>query len=117
MLRRLAQIGAWTLLGAVVLVTLCPLKDRPVITRDPQQERGLAYLALGTAFAFGYPRRWPALLAALPAVAIALELAQTVEADRHGRVIDVVPKVAGAALGIGMGWLSARILARRTARA
>ena len=52
MLRRFARLGAWAMLVLFAYATLCPLKDRPLATRDPQQERSSALLLLGTAFGF-----------------------------------------------------------------
>ena len=51
-------------------------------------------------------------MVALPAAAVELDAPQNLEPDRHGRIMDIVPKVFGAMLAVASGWVAARISAR-----
>lgn len=98
-LRGLAVICAWSVLGIIVLATLCPIQFRPVVAPS-DVERFVAFGLAGLLFGVAYPRK--ILVAALLVIgsAIALELMQRLVPGRHGRIFDADVKIVGACLGI-----------------
>ena len=106
------RIAAWLLFAAIAIATLGPIGLRPRTDFPVDLERLLAYLAMGTAFALAYPRHIWWAVALVIVGAIGLELLQ-LRPDRHGRQMDAVVKIAGAILGLGLGWLTAQLVARR----
>ena len=107
------RIAAWLLFAAIVMVTLGPIGLRPRTDFPVNLERMLAYLAMGLAFALAYPRHiwWAVTLVVVGA--ISLELLQELRPDRHGRQMDALVKIAGAIIGLGLGWLSAQLIGKR----
>ena len=116
---RLLPVLAWLLLAAIAFVTLAPIGFRPNTGASPNIERFLAFAAVGLCFALAYPRHLWLILAVVLGAAIALEALQLVSVSRHGRVFDLVVKLAGGGLGIALGVvverLWRRIAAKRTA--
>ncbi len=109
--RTASRIAAWVMAAFVVLVTVCPLRDRPQ-TGFPDLERFSAYLVLGACFAFGYPKR-VGLVAVLVVVAgLGLEASQLLAPDRHARVHDAVVKALGGAAGVCVAMLAEAVLRR-----
>ncbi|WKL24844.1 VanZ family protein (plasmid) [Sinorhizobium meliloti] len=96
--RRIASVLAWLLLGVIAYSTLSPLDLRPHMGSSVQIERFGAFGLTGLMFAIAYPRHVLAVLAAMLAAAIGLELTQMLAADRHARLIDLAVKVAGGRL-------------------
>ena len=116
---RLLPILAWLLLATVAFVTLAPIGFRPVTGFSANVERFLAFGAVGLMFALAYPRHLWLIIAVVLGAAVALEALQLVSASRHGRVFDLVVKLAGGGLGIAAGVaverLWRRVIANRTA--
>ncbi len=100
-----AKLAAWTLVALIAFATLGPLDDRPHLTRDPQVERTLAYVALGFAFALAYPRRPLAVALGVAASVAGLEWAQHLAPGRHAHLRDAGAKALGAGVGLGGGFL------------
>jgi len=102
------RLTAWILFGAIVVVTLGPLNIRPRSDLPVSVERIAAFSLVGLTFALAYPRRiwWAAAFVLLSA--IGLEALQHLTSDRHGRELDALAKLAGAALGLTLGWLATR---------
>ena len=103
---------AWSVLVALTVVTLGPLKLRPRLSFDPATDRVLGYGVLGYALTLAYPRR-PRSMAALVVVgAGALELAQALSPGRHPRLQDAEAKAFGGIIGVLMAavpwWLASR---------
>ena len=96
---KLARWTAWTLVAALVFVTLAPIELRPAVT-GATIERAAAYGLLGLTFALAYPRHRLLALAAVVGVAGLLELGQVFTASRHGRVPDFAVKAVSAGLGV-----------------
>jgi len=111
--QKLLRLVTWLLVAAIVVATLGPIGFRPRTTMPVDVERALAYVALGLAFAMAYPRHiwWAVAFVILGAVG--LEWLQNLSPDRHGRETDALVKVAGAAIGLGSGWLVAQLVALR----
>jgi VanZ family protein len=98
-IRRLALAAGWLLIGAIVVMTLGPVRLRPQYGH-PQLERFAAYLALGSAFAAAYPRRRAWVTVGLSAVAVGLEIGQNFIPGRDAGVPDAIAKVLGVAAGV-----------------
>ena len=75
-------------------------------------ERFVALLALGLAFALAYPRRIAEAALLVVAAAVSFELLQALDPSRHARLGDVAVKVVGGLTGILLGTL---VLWRRNA--
>jgi hypothetical protein len=99
MIKNLAQIVAWGLAAAIVVMTLGPVGLRPQFGH-PSMERFAAYLALGATFSLAYPRHraWVAL--AVVSAAFGLELGQLLVPGRDARVLDAMAKAFGAVSGV-----------------
>jgi hypothetical protein len=100
------RLLAWTLVAALVFVTLAPIGLRPVVTSNADIERALAYALLGGLLALAYPRHWLLALCAGIGIAAGLEFGQVFSASRHGRLADFVVKASAA----GVGVLAAQVL-------
>ena len=107
---RAMAVLAWGLLAYIAFVTLSPIRLRPQ-TGHVLLERFLAYLALGAAFAGGYPRRPAAVVGIVTAAALGLEAGQTLVAGRHGEVPDAVEKLLGGLSGIALARLALGVVA------
>jgi VanZ family protein len=101
---RLFLIAGWLALAAVAFVTLGPIQDRPQVA-PPHLEHFAAFLLLGVVFAFAYPNHRLRAVLIVVGSAILLEILQLATPDRHGRLIDAMTKVAGAAFGVTLARL------------
>ncbi|KKC33989.1 hypothetical protein [Devosia psychrophila] len=107
------RIFAWLAFLFIAFATLSPIGLRPHSVLPVDMERAAAFLAVGLLFALAYPRHlWLAAAVVLVSV-VGLEWLQTLHPDRHGREGDALVKLAGAAIGLGCGWLLAQLAARR----
>lgn len=113
---KLARWTAWTLVAALVFVTLAPIELRPVIA-DATVERAAAYGLLGLLFALAYPRHRLLALVVVVAVAGLLELGQLLTESRHGRVPDFAVKAVAAGLGVLAAHAALTVQAWRERRA
>ena len=73
-----------------------------------QVERAAAFGLLGLLWTLAYPRHFVASAVAVLIVAVALEIAQELRPGRHGRDLDALVKLGGAAVGLGFGALIRR---------
>ncbi len=103
----LLRIGAWGLFAALVAVTLGPIGYRPRTAFSVDLERAAAFFAVGLAFALAYPKHVWWAVALVIAGAVGLEWLQNLRPDRHGRESDALVKIAGATLGLALGWMLA----------
>ena len=87
---------------AVVAVTLCPIKFRPMIF-PADLERSWAFGLLGVLLSVAYPKhRIICLLLGIGCAAL-LEAAQYLVASRHGHLHDFAVKAVGVAAGSLLG--------------
>ena len=100
-------------MAGLVFATLSPIGMRPVSGTSVGLERFGAFALIGCLFAFGYRKHPVRLLALVILVAAGLEALQLIEATRHGRMTDLVVKVAGAGVGVAMGSVLAALNAVR----
>ncbi|MGV7217938.1 VanZ family protein [Bradyrhizobium sp. UFLA05-112] len=96
---KLCLIAGWLALGIVAFMTLGPVHDRPQVASS-HLEHFAAFLLLGLVFALAYPNRPIRAVLIVVGSAILLEMLQLLTPDRHGRLMDAMTKVAGAASGI-----------------
>jgi VanZ family protein len=101
-MQKIFQATAWVLAGTIVLLSLSPPSVRPTTGAAHDLEHLLIFLATGTAFGFGYPRRLGLLTVALPAFAAAIEVAQNCVPGRHARMSDFLVDAAALWLGVGL---------------
>ena len=97
---KLARLLAWSLVAALVVVTLAPIGFRPVVAESANLERALAYGLLGFLMALAYPRRWLLAFAVGVAIAAGLEAGQVLTESRHGRVPDFLVKAIASGFGV-----------------
>ena len=97
-------VAAWVVLIAVAFITVAPIQFRPVSSLGPTTERFGAFLLVGLLFAIGYPRHFLRVAVVVLVSAALLEAAQVIAPTRHGQLHDLLIKLAGAAIGLGVGW-------------
>ena len=108
--RRLLAIAAWTGLAFIAFATLSPIQERPRLPAPVAVEHFGAFALTGALFMLAYPRRRREIALVLLVAIVGLEFAQRLTADRHGRVIDAIEKLAGGGLGIVAGGLAERMI-------
>ncbi|AZO12522.1 MULTISPECIES: VanZ family protein [unclassified Mesorhizobium] len=97
----ISRFVALMLLVAITFATLSPIQMRPHLG-DANVERGLAYVLLGIALAFGFPARLLQTLLFVCAVAGVLEFLQAFDPGRHARLTDALLKAAAGVIGIAV---------------
>ena len=97
--RKLAAWIGWATLVVIAFSTLSSIGLRPHFGH-PTIERFFAYALLGFLFGFAYPRYILLVIGLIVSAAVILELGQTLEPDRHGRIADAGVKVFGGLAGI-----------------
>lgn len=102
---KVSVYGAWITLAVIAFATLSPIEGRPSLA-GPQVEHFVAFATMGCAFAFGYPKRTPMVVAIVIGSAFCLEALQLLTPDRHARIVDALVKAAGGIVGTGIGRLS-----------
>jgi len=105
----LLRLFAWLLAAAVTFATLGPPRFRPHSPFGQDGEHSLAFIVVGLAFAFAYPRhRWTAMVISVIAIG-ALELLQLASPGRHARledfVVDALATTTGFALAAALDWV------------
>ncbi|WP_404403139.1 VanZ family protein [Pelagibacterium halotolerans] len=110
------KILAWAIFAVFLLLTLGPVGWRPHVHGFANLERFVGFAVAGFVFVLAYPRRTILVLAGLAAVIVGLESLQLLRPDRHGTILDVAYKFAGLALGVGSGWIVARLMMLRRRR-
>ena len=109
MTRTTIRLIAWLAVFLIAFATLSPIGLRPSSMLPVDIERGMAFLVVGLLFAVAYPRQLWLAVAIVVISVVGLEWLQTLRPDRHGREADAVVKLAGAAIGLGVGWLLAQL--------
>src|ERR1700716_4181698 len=99
MFHKLITVVAWSALAFIAYATISPIQDRPTLPTSSTFEHLAAFAVLGALFCLAYPRH--ALLACVIVLGSAalLETLQFLTPDRHGRLLDVIEKMAGGILG------------------
>jgi hypothetical protein len=99
------RIFAWALFVGLVVVTLGPIDMRPVSPLPVQVERASAVAFIGLVFALAYPRHIVLVTILVLGSACLLEALQLIDPGRHGRLSDMLAKVAGGTVGLLCGHL------------
>jgi hypothetical protein len=109
---------AWLALAILVAVTISPLESRPHLGSGEfaDLERAAAFLTLGLLYGTAYRHSWPLALGFVVLVALALETAQLLTADRHGEASDAFVKALSGAAGVVIGTAIVELVRRRRAR-
>ncbi len=108
MIRKLAQVASWLLLGAIVVLTFVPPGLRPVTSAPHNFEHALIFLVTGVAFAVGYRIKMTFFFALAVAFCAALEVLQNIVPGRHARLSDFVVDGIAACIGLAFGSVVAR---------
>src|SRR5437660_10996884 len=96
------RINAWLLAAAVTFATLGPPRYRPVSNLGHNYEHLLAFVLVGLAFGFAYPRH-RLLAAPIAVVAIGIiESLQLAMPGRHARLEDFVVNALAACAGLAV---------------
>jgi len=95
----LTALGA----AAIAFATLCPAELRPHVA-SANEERLLAFVALGFVLALTFRRRWARVTVAVMLFAAGLEVAQHFIPGRHGQLDDAIVKALGGLIGSGLGY-------------
>jgi hypothetical protein len=95
-----AIIAAWACFGLIGFLTLGPVDFRPHLFPSTDLDRGVGFAALGFLLGIAYPRRLLAISVLVIGGAVVLEALQFLTPDRDARLIDLIVKAAGGALGI-----------------
>ncbi|MBR0795978.1 VanZ family protein [Bradyrhizobium jicamae] len=105
MLQLLSKIVAWIALAFIILATLVPLHERPVIAGSLIDHLA-AFALLGLTFMLGYPRHVWLAIAMVIGSAFALEALQLLTPDRHARLVDALLKASGGLTGLCTGYVA-----------
>jgi VanZ family protein len=113
MMALVLKINAWLLAAAVTFATLGPPRYRPESNLGHNFEHLLAFVLVGLAFGFAYPRQ-RLLTAPTSVVAIGiLEVLQLLTPGRHARLVDflvdALAACAGLAVAAGLDWAAQRL--------
>jgi VanZ family protein len=106
------RLFAWLLAAAVTFATLGPPQFRPHSDFGRNGEHALAFVLLGLAFGFAYPRN--RLLTAVIAVVMigVIEILQIWAPGRHAKLEDFIVDALAACVGLvvatGLDWLVQR---------
>jgi VanZ family protein len=99
--RKWMKLVAWFSFAAIAAVTILPITLRPTFSSSSANiERFFVMTIVGGLFVLAYPRRFWAILFALPCAVALLEPLQFLVASRHPSIHDVLVKDAGAATGV-----------------
>ena len=102
-----ARLGFWLTLAAITVLSLLPLQFAVKSGVSDKIEHLVAYAALCAFGHIGHPRRPApfALVLAVIAYGIAIEIAQSFIPGRMMSGWDIVANTAGAIIGLGLSWL------------
>src|SRR5689334_11486539 len=107
-MQRLTQIVAWTLLLAIVILSLVPQPMRPVTSFPHVVEHASIYFFAGFAFGLAYPGRLPRWLLGLSVLSLGIEIAQLWIPGRHARGLDFALDVSALLMGLGLSVMFSR---------
>ena len=110
--QKLVVVGAWSVLLAIVVLTVVPPNLRPTTDAPHNVEHAAAFVIVGILFGLGYAgRAW--ILWAVAFCGI-IEFMQLYVPGRHARWIDFAVDVVAAVVGILVGAFANRALKRLT---
>ena len=100
---------AWSLLIAIVVMTVVPASLRVVTGAPHNVEHALVFLVTGIGFGLGYELRMTVICAAAIVFCAALELLQLAVPGRHARLSDFLIDAGAACFGIAIAGFARRL--------
>jgi hypothetical protein len=110
---KFAQLAAWTSIAVIGYFTLTrvgiaysiyyrlsPYLMHPSMRTFAHFEHVIIFALFGAICCTAYPRRFLTVCCLVAGSAVALELLQTVTADRHGTFVDAFEKAVGGLFGV-----------------
>jgi VanZ family protein len=123
---KFAQLIAWTSIVIIAYFTLTrvgiaysiyyrlsPYVMHPSLRTFAHFEHVIIFALFGASCSAAYPRRFLAVCCIVAGSAVALELLQTVTADRHGTIVDAFEKAAGGLFGAYLAKVALNAWGRR----
>lgn len=101
--QQVLRAAAWLSLGVILLSTLVPIELRPQSPFSANWERLLSFFVAGLLFSLAYPRRLLLVIVVVVGAAIGFELLQLFAGTRHAQVRDMMVKLLGGGVGVGLG--------------
>lgn len=111
--RQVLVAAAWLSLAAILLSTVVPIELRPHSPLSANWERLLSFLAAGLLFSLAYPRRLLLVIVLMVGAAVGFEVLQLFAGTRHAHVRDMMVKLLGGGVGIGLGALMTSLFSWR----
>jgi len=102
------RAAAWTVLLAIIVLTVVPPGLRPVTHIPHKIEHAAAFLGTGILFGIAYAGRERLLSAGAIAFCAAIEAMQLYAPGRHARISDLVVDTAAAVAGVFLGAFARR---------
>ena len=101
--RHMLLAAAWLSLAVILLSTLVPIELRPHSPLSANWERLLSFLVAGLLFSLAYPRRLLLVIVLVVGAAVGFEVLQLFAGTRHAQVRDMMVKLLGGGVGVGLG--------------
>lgn len=112
-IRKLAQIVAWSLAAAIIVLSIVPPGLRPETVAPHDLEHLLIFAATGFAFGLGFDDKRRLLAIYLVAFAGFIEFLQLFVPGRHARLSDFVVDAASIFGGLVTEYVVSRIYGRK----
>ena len=110
-MRRVAEATGWTLLLAIVAISIVPPELRPTILPHDLEHAAIYFLA-GCAFGLSRPNDFVAWFVGLIAFTLVVEVTQLWIPGRHARVSDFLVDAFAISMGLFVGAMFARFTQR-----
>ena len=108
------RAAAWTLLAAIVAISVVPPFLRPVTGSPANLEHMAIFMISGLVFGLGYRSHHLHQAIGLVIFAGAVELAQLYIPGRHARISDFLIDAIAASAGAFAAWLAVQRISRRS---
>ena len=105
MTERFFKAAAWSYLFALLILTVIPADERPVLGFRHELEHFIAFAPAGILFGVSFAGRTTWLYPGALAFTLLLELSQIALPSRHARISDFVIDAAAACLGLAVAQL------------
>ena len=105
----LVRVVAWSLLIAIIVMTVVPAPLRVVSGASHNVEHALVFLVTGIVFGLGYELRMTIICGAAIVFCAALELLQLAVPGRDARLSDFLIDAGAVCFGIAIAWFARRL--------
>ncbi len=112
-IRKLAQIVAWSLAAAIIVLSVVPADLRPQTPAPHKLEHLLIFAATGFAFGMGFEQKRILLAIYLVVFAGFVEIIQLLVPGRHARLSDFVVDAASIFGGLVTQYVVGHIYSRK----